>query len=272
MGTAATRGWADVAVPTGPVSTPHADMAALRRDMVAVRPCASPCTAPRSSPRSSRQPKTSRGSCARRWPCASTSDRAALPARARPPGRLDQRAARRDAGDGRAGHRREQHLHRRATRPRRLSQGPGAGRDPRLLEEPQPVGPYRTRDPRPDAGRRSADELPAHGRTTSSSPTRATSARATANCCASASAACCARSQRGGRARPTPDKLAFLTAAEHALAGLSDWIRRYGEFLAARGRSAASDAGRAAGAARDVADRRARSPRSRPRPSARPCS
>jgi pyruvate-formate lyase len=34
MGTAATRGWADVAVSTGPASTPHADMAALRRDVV----------------------------------------------------------------------------------------------------------------------------------------------------------------------------------------------------------------------------------------------
>lgn len=32
------------------------------------------------------------------------------------------------------------------------------------------------------------------------------------------------------------DKLAFLTAAEHSLSGLSDWIGRYGEFLASEAR------------------------------------
>lgn len=42
-----------------------------------------------------------------------------------------------------------------------------------------------------------------------------------------------------------PDKLAFLTAAEHALSGLSAWASRYGEFLASEAKRCDS-AGRAA--------------------------
>jgi len=41
------------------------------------------------------------------------------------------------------------------------------------------------------------------------------------------------------------DKLAFLTAAEHALAGLAAWSQRYGEFLAAEA-ARCGQAGRAA--------------------------
>lgn len=54
-----------------------------------------------------------------------------------------------------------------------------------------------------------------------------------------------ARVQSRRRGETDPEKLAFLTAAEHTLAGLSTWIRRYAELLAGQSKRC-NHAGRAA--------------------------
>ena len=188
-------------------------------------------------------------------------------------GRLDQRAARRDAGDGRAGHRREQHLHRRASRPRRATSRARCRRRSATTGRTATCGgSYRTEIlGQPPVA--SHDELPAacpHYKFISNqghlSPSYGELLRVGSGRPASSKV-----QARRHRARADAEKLAFLTAAEHTLAGLVRLVRALRRVPGGRGHAARS-ARRAAGTARDGAHLHEGGRRSRRRRSARRCS